>query len=562
MKRMKKCVAAGLALAMVVAFVPVNGVQAAKPLKLNKSKANVLVGKTIKVSVKNAAKKAKVSWKSSKTKIAKIVSSTGKGNAYATVKGIKAGKATITAAVKIGKKTRKLNCKLTIKDKVITNNETATPIATAGVNPSVTTAVPTEVPTPTPVPTEVPTPSVVSETGSWEYIPVDDDSLLKEYGSIFGNVGTCLTYDVFNKKELQDPVTMAHVRKNYNSYTLENEMKPSYVLADPTTDFRNPKFNDLISRDEAERLGYTIPEGYSENVVPKLNFDRIDTILKVTKDNGLRMRGHTLIWHSQTPFNFFRVDYKDNGAFVSAEDMDQRIIYYITNVMKHIIENPNGDVVYTWDVVNEFYHQLSDGTGRNWSDIYDIEDSTGLITKPTYVKLAFKTAYDVLKEYGLQDKVPLFYNDYNTSQVADKIVAMVNYINAADELNPAGEKICAGVGMQCHLGLKWPSVEEQLGTVKKFIEAGFEVQITELDIVNDTNATDAEYCEYWFQFMKGLVQMRMSGAPITGVTFWGLSDAVTWRFGQSALLYGKDINDPKKALYAAYAAAQTSWKLK
>ena len=149
---------------------------------------------------------------------------------------------------------------------------------------------------PTPIPTPVPSPSVVAESGKWAYIPVDNDSLLKEYGKIFGNVGTCLTYSgVFDKKELQDKETMDFVRENYNSFTLENEMKPSYLLADSEASFFNPPFNELMSRSEAEAQGYTIPEGYTESKVPKINFDRMDKILKIASDNGIRMRGHTLI---------------------------------------------------------------------------------------------------------------------------------------------------------------------------------------------------------------------------------------------------------------------------
>ncbi|MBE5937852.1 MAG: hypothetical protein E7265_07460 [Lachnospiraceae bacterium] len=565
---MKK-IATGVSL--VVAFSIVAGqvnysdnVNAKAKPKLNNSKKVIVEGKSF---VLKASGVKKVKWSVANKKIAKL-----KNIKKKSVKVVAAKKGTtkVVAKYSVGKKTKKMQCRVVVKAKRI-SAVTASPIADS---PSTTspsgnnqvtataTVIPTKEPSPTPVPTAIPTPSVVSETGSWEYIPCDNDSLLKEYGEIFGNVGTCLTYDVLGKRELQDADTMKHVRDNYNSFTLENEMKPSYILADPSKDFRNPEFNRLISCEEAKEQGYIIPEGYEESDVPALNLDTIDKIMQVAKDNGIRMRGHVLIWHSQTPINFFKEGYNKDGAFVSSDVMDQRVIYYVTNVMKHICESPNRDVIYSWDIVNEYFHQHSDGTDENWSKIYDIGYNASLSTRPTYAKLSFKIAHDILKEYGMRDEVTLFYNDYNTSQVADKIVAMVNYFNEADDINPEGEKICNGVGMQCHLGLKWPTVGEQLDTAKKFLDAGFEIQITELDIVNDNESSDALYCEYWFQFMKGLVEMRMSGSPITGVTFWGLSDSVSWRWGQSALLYGKSINDPKKALYAAYAAAQLRWNLK
>ena len=80
-------------------------VQAAK-VKINKKKATVYVGKTVQLKVTGTKKKVK--WSSSNKKIAKV---TKKG----IVKGIKVGKAVITA--KVG--TKKYKCKVTIKKQPI-----------------------------------------------------------------------------------------------------------------------------------------------------------------------------------------------------------------------------------------------------------------------------------------------------------------------------------------------------------------------------------------------------------------------------------------------------------
>lgn len=528
-------------------------------IKLSKTSLNIESGKS--KTLKTTGLK-KVKWSVNKPSVVKL---SAKKKTSVKITGKKAGRATVTAKYTVKKKNKKLTCRITVTDgkKII---HTPSPAPTASVIPATEntgnppTGAPDATSAPTPVPTPLPTPSVISANGTWSYIPFENDTLLNEYEKIFGNVGTCLTYKgVFaSKNEMQNPETMGFVQKNYNSFTLENEMKPSYMLADPDNGFSNPPFNKLLTTDEAKAAGYKIPDGYRESTVPYINYDRIDTILATAAKYGIRMRAHTLIWHSQTPTEFFREDYKKNGAFVTPEVMDQRVIYYITNVMKHVLEGENSSVVYTWDVVNEYFHQLSDGSDKNWSNIYNINGTGGLSSKPSYVKLSFKTAYDILKQYGLNDKVTLFYNDYNTSQVSDKIVEMVKYINEKDELNPEGERICSGVGMQCHLDVKWPTVKEQLDTVKQFLDAGFEVQITELDIINSINSNDEEtLCDYWYNFMKGLVDFKKAGGNITGVTFWGLSDAVTWRYGKSALLYGKSIEDPKKSLYAVYSAAQT-----
>lgn len=119
MKRvLKKTVAAALAAAMVLSLAPANGAEAAKKPKLSKKKASLVEGKSIKLKVKNGNKKAKVSWKTNKKKIAKITKKSSKGkSAYATVKAVKKGKAKITASYKLGKKTTKLVCTITVKAK-------------------------------------------------------------------------------------------------------------------------------------------------------------------------------------------------------------------------------------------------------------------------------------------------------------------------------------------------------------------------------------------------------------------------------------------------------------
>lgn len=132
-------------------------IQAAKKPLLNKKKLSVCVGETAKVSVKNAKKKSKTTWKTSNKKVLKIVRKKTKSNAYAVVKGVKKGKASLTAVYKAGKTSRKLKCNVTITAKkaqknkntstpLVPNEPTATPIATPVITP---TATPTATPTPT-----------------------------------------------------------------------------------------------------------------------------------------------------------------------------------------------------------------------------------------------------------------------------------------------------------------------------------------------------------------------------------------------------------------------------
>lgn len=129
MKLLKKTLAIVCAVSMVagtLAYTPQTDAQAAKKVKLAKKKYSVNVGKTVTIKLKNSAKKAKVTWKTNKPKVVKIAKKKNGKKAYAKVKGLKAGKAKVTATYKVGKKSIKLKCTVTVKkkDNAGDNNQT------------------------------------------------------------------------------------------------------------------------------------------------------------------------------------------------------------------------------------------------------------------------------------------------------------------------------------------------------------------------------------------------------------------------------------------------------
>ena len=335
------------------------------------------------------------------------------------------------------------------------------------------------------------------------------ETLLNTYGATFGYSGTCI-----NLSQLKNSNDLAFLKQHYNSVTLENEMKPDAMLG------WSP---NLISRDQAKNQGYYIPSGMTETYVPKINFSTVDEALRICKANGLKMRAHTLVWHSQTPDWFFRTGYSTNYGYVSQAQMDLRMEYYIKSVMNHVYTGEYADVVYAWDVVNEYQHAQNSG----WLKIYG-----NVNNYPSFVKKAFQYAHDTLKYFGKENSVSLFYNDFNTYIEQDDIVTMINYINS-------NGKICDGVGMQSHLGTNYPSVDYYIGAMKKFLNAGFEVQITELDV---TNKGDVDMANYVYNLLSQVCALKKGGAKITGITWWGLSDRVTWIANASPLLFSSNGN--------------------
>lgn len=555
-KEMKRRMIAKLLAGVMLVSVAVPATtwtEAAKKPVLSKRSIRLEAGKKTTLKVKTA-KKARVTWKSSKKSVVSIGKKTKKS---AQIIAKKKGTAKISCKVRQQKKKFTLVCKVKVTK--------------AKVNPVKTTA-PTVIPSTAPAASGTPavsakpsaTPSATPEV---TLPPLKSDSILENYEDVFGHLGTCVNYGSNpSTSQLQDEKTLAFVKKHFNSITMENEMKPDAVLGSKVT---------MITKEEAQKLGYIIPDNYKETSVPKLNFDRIDKILQTAYDNGLGLRGHTLLWHSQTPAWFFGIDYDADEDAVDEDTMDARIDFYVSTVMDHVMQKEKeiagetGKIVYAWDVVNEYLHR-GRAWSLNWTSVYGDMKGT-----PSYVKRAFERAYEMLEKYDATDKVTLFYNDYDTYFEVEDLLALVNFINEGEKA-----KICSGIGMQSHVDIKRPTIEEYGAALEKFMAAGYEVQITELDFtINfDTDGTDKKDPSYDYEnegetieeqaaFVKDFMEMviakqknrdkTVSPKGITGLTIWGLYDSISWRGKSQPLLFGTSIDDPKPAFQAFLEASRT-----
>lgn len=508
MKRMKQVVAHAVIFGLCLATV-VPGVDSdakAKKPKLSKKTMTITQGKTKTVKLSRAGKKAKVTWSVNKKKVIKL---SNKKKTSCKVKGLKKGTAVLTCKVKISKKTYKLRCSIKVQEKKV----------------------------------------------------VDTPSIINTYRNIIPNMGAAVNYGSYAPKELRTSKTLSFIKKHFNSITLENEMKPDNILGSSAK---------TLSVAEAKAKGYYIPEGYSEATVPQLNFTEVDGALGVAAKNGLRMRAHTLVWHSQTPGWFFTKKY-EGGSVVSTTVMDARLDFYIHNVMAHVMEKEKaltgstGSIVYAWDVVNEYLHRVAFGN-KVWDSVYGNKGAN-----PPYVKKAFEIAYDMLKNYGVQDKVTLFYNDYNTYFGVQQTLDLVNFINKDEK-----DKICGGIGMQSHVDVKVPTVKQYGDALEKFLAAGYEIQITELDFtINfdtegssasysyvDENETNADQKKFVKELMETIITKQknrdtaVNPKGITGITLWGLCDSTSWRSSCEPLLFGTSIDDPKPSFFAFIEAVK------
>ncbi|MCI9411128.1 MAG: endo-1,4-beta-xylanase [Eubacterium sp.] len=316
-------------------------------------------------------------------------------------------------------------------------------------------------------------PAAVEEKGS---------RILKEAFAEDFTVGVAI-----NMGALNDSDRMKSVCDHFSSITMENEMKPE----------------SLMDWEASEK---------SSDGMPEIKTKTLDQILSTAKENNIPLRGHTLVWHNQTPEWFFSKDYEPSKGPAGKGEMRKRMEAYIKKVLTYCQENYPG-VVYAWDVVNE---AMADEGGyrtkSRWYEIYGDE---------SYIEDAFTFA----RKYA-DPEVKLFYNDYNEYMPAKRemITATVKKLKEKGVLD--------GVGMQSHWDMDYPTTDLIDAALEKYgaIE-GLEIQLTEIDMHNTDDSEEGlrAQADRYKQFFQTILQADRTGkANITNVTFWGVTDEDSW----------------------------------
>jgi endo-1,4-beta-xylanase len=236
----------------------------------------------------------------------------------------------------------------------------------------------------------------------------------------------------------------------------------------------------------------------------QFNFSAGDQVYNWATQHGMKVRGHTLAWHSQQPGWM---------QSLSGSSLRQAMIDHINGVMAHY----KGKLAY-WDVVNEAFNEDGSrrqsnlqGTGNDW------------------IEVAFKTAR------AADPSTKLCYNDYNIENW--NYAKTQGVYNMIKDFKSRGVPIDC-VGLQTHFtgGSSLPSTFQT--TLSSFAALGVDVALTEVDV---TNASTSQYA--------GLTQACMNVSRCVGITVWGVRDSDSWRSGESPLLF--DGSGNKKAAYTS-----------
>lgn len=346
--------------------------------------------------------------------------------------------------------------------------------------------------------------------------------------------------------EISDDTLMELVEKHFNAVTLGNELKPdalfNYQIGQSvdckTITFKGTELKVPVVNDKNENLDFSRADAMLEKILEWNN---------ANPKNKIRVRGHVLVWHSQTPEWFFHEDYDVAKPYVDKETMNRRLEWFISSVFDHYFgKAANGKydgLFYGWDVVNEAVN------GNTYRDDKVIPDESDTSTSDTrhgsnsmwwrvyqsneFIINAFKYA----NQYAPED-VELYYNDYGETDNT-KCEGIVKLIN--DVKHAAGTRLDA-FGMQAHYNVDGFSAAQFKSVAKKYAQAAGKVQLTELDFkasstYDGTAATkESEYTKMAYchkNLYEAIKALKTEGTIVSGLTVWGVIEPNSWLHSQS-----------------------------
>ncbi len=224
------------------------------------------------------------------------------------------------------------------------------------------------------------------------------------------------------------------------------------------------------------------------------NFTQADQLVAFAQANGMKVRGHVLIWHNQIP------SWVTNGNFTR----DQVIAImqdHITTVMQHFA----GKVV-AWDVVNE---AVSDNNGAMRTDSFWFQK-----IGQDYIQMAYQFARQA------DPNAKLYYNDYEIEQPGPKADTAFSIVSGLRQ-----QGLIDGIGWQMHKVNPFRITSANETNAARFLNLGLEMTVTEMDIRQTLPSTPTSLQQQALGY--GDV-MRFCLTRCAALVTWGFTDKFSW----------------------------------
>jgi len=315
-------------------------------------------------------------------------------------------------------------------------------------------------------------------------------------------LSSCSFFDPLSKYDSQIQKTPRLSQVFKDDFKIGAAVEPAQLVG-PAGALLRAQYN-IITPENAMKFTSIHPE---EN---RYDFTAADAIANFARKNGMKIRGHTFVWHHENTiakWMFFNAD----GTKKTREEALSMLESHMRTIMTRY-----KDVVYAWDVVNEAFDlNVSDGMRRSpWYDTIG----------PDYVEKAFEIAHKI------DPKAKLFYNETNMTETR-----MIQYVSAlVRDLKAKGIQI-DGIGIQMHITLAYPEMSAIERMMKACSELGVEVNITEMDMSLYTqefevlkSAPEKYLVRQAWRYRQLFDLFRKYKNVVTSVTTWGMYDGATW----------------------------------
>jgi endo-1,4-beta-xylanase len=254
----------------------------------------------------------------------------------------------------------------------------------------------------------------------------------------------------------------------------------------------------------------------------QFRFEPAEKLLQYAEQHGMRMRGHTLLWHHPRwlPRWLESHDFGPQPATAAAGLLANHIRKTCAQFGKRI---------YSWDVVNEAVHNV---TGEMRETVF----SRAIGTPDQVLEIAFRNAREQLPD------TELVYNDYMGWE-KDSAAHRDGVLRLLERLRRAGAPVNA-LGIQAHIGCGNQDSnvdrvfdERDERAWHRFLRdvtgMGYRLVITEMDVHDGNLAADIPSRDRAVAALgRAFLDVTLDFREVTAVLCWGLADSHTWLQGR------------------------------
>jgi endo-1,4-beta-xylanase len=267
------------------------------------------------------------------------------------------------------------------------------------------------------------------------------------------------------------------------------------------------------------------------------DFSQADQVVDFATRHGMKVRGHTLVWHHQNP------KWLTEGKFTSAQ-----LAEILERHIKTVVGHYRGRI-FAWDVVNEAFDELRPGTLRStiWSNQPEIgfdanagpnivgsdePQASGNSARSEFEARSPQQTYSYIERcfrwaHEADPQALLFYNEAEAETInpkSDAIYAMVR------DFRQRGVPI-DGVGFQMHIANLRADAASISANINRFTALGVQVHITELDVALPVDANGdprPEDLQRQADIYRDIASACLSHPGCTAIQTWGFTDKYSW----------------------------------